>query len=345
MPGGLVQVLDRQAARRGTARPRGSAATRLLGADGDEGVQLGVEPLDPLEVELDELARARPRRGGRAPPARSRSGRRARPLAPLLDRRPRSPGPPAAARAYCGYLAASSSTRARIVDDPRRRRAAAPTRAATSRPRSGRSAPRPAGSPRCSRSRCSAPRALRLLVDRRVERVAVEREADRDDVRAALAGRRSRAARRARVLRRRQGRAGRAVAGRRRRAVSTGGLSGSASGGAPNEAATRSAAGVAVQRRPLPRHAAGGADRLLHPLRRQLLAVARARPRARSTRSSASRRGRCTPARSAAAAPSRPSFTHEAWMFVIQGCSASRATACTSSASRNVGPERARPFR
>ena len=51
------------------------------------------------------------------------------------------------------------------------------------------------------------------------------------------------------------------------------------------------------------------------------------------------------PARSAACAPSIPSFTHEACTFVIQGCSASRPTACMSSASRNVGPGRARPLR
>ena len=52
-----------------------------------------------------------------------------------------------------------------------------------------------------------------------------------------------------------------------------------------------------------------------------------------------------TPAASACRVPSGPSFTHDAWMFVIAGCSASRATAWTSSVSRNVGPRRARPCR
>ena len=50
-----------------------------------------------------------------------------------------------------------------------------------------------------------------------------------------------------------------------------------------------------------------------------------------------------TPARKAAATPSGPSFTQETCTFVIHGCSASRATACTSSVSPKVGPERARP--
>ena len=49
---------------------------------------------------------------------------------------------------------------------------------------------------------------------------------------------------------------------------------------------------VAVERRALARDAAGGADQRLHPLGRQLLPHARRRPRARSTRSSACRRGR-----------------------------------------------------
>ena len=52
-----------------------------------------------------------------------------------------------------------------------------------------------------------------------------------------------------------------------------------------------------------------------------------------------------TPARSAAATPSGPAFTHETWTFVIHGCSASRPTACMSRNSPNVGPRRASPFR
>src|SRR6266542_2443050 len=50
-----------------------------------------------------------------------------------------------------------------------------------------------------------------------------------------------------------------------------------------------------------------------------------------------------TPARSAAATPSGPSLTHETCTFVIHGCSARRATACTSSVSPKVGPLRAWP--
>ena len=43
------------------------------------------------------------------------------------------------------------------------------------------------------------------------------------------------------------------------------------------------------------------------------------------------------------AAPSGPIFTQDVWMLVISGCSASRATACISTASRKVGPWRAMP--
>ena len=126
--------------------------------------------------------------------------------------------------------------------------------------------------------------------------------------------------------------------------MSTGGLTGSASGGAPKEAATRSGAGVpySVVRgrgmRPAARIASsirsgGSSWPWLAPAAREIYSFISVPPRS------------LTPARSAAAAPSSPSFTQDAWTFVIQGCSASRATACTSSASRNVGPERARPFR
>ena len=41
------------------------------------------------------------------------------------------------------------------------------------------------------------------------------------------------------------------------------------------------------------------------------------------------------------AAPAGPIFTQEVWMLDISGCRASRATECMSTASRNVGPERA----
>ncbi|MNQ90287.1 hypothetical protein D3C85_1056220 [compost metagenome] len=43
-------------------------------------------------------------------------------------------------------------------------------------------------------------------------------------------------------------------------------------------------------------------------------------------------------------APSRPIFTQEVWMLRIRVCSTSRLTACISTASRRVGPERARPL-
>ena len=43
------------------------------------------------------------------------------------------------------------------------------------------------------------------------------------------------------------------------------------------------------------------------------------------------------------AAPAGPIFTQDVWMFDISGCRASRATECMSTASRNVGPERAMP--
>ena len=110
-PGRLVQILDRQ--RHAAERPVGQLGSRrrprLLGADGDEGVQLGVEPLDPAEVQLDQL-----RGGDLAAP--DEIG--------LLDRRQEGElvhsvrssiataitGPAGGRRAYCGYLAASSST-------------------------------------------------------------------------------------------------------------------------------------------------------------------------------------------------------------------------------------------
>ena len=80
--------------------------------------------------------------------------------------------------------------------------------------------------------------------------------------------------------------------GRGSRASLTCGFDGSASGAAPNEARDPLLGRVAVERRALARDAAGGADQRLHLLRRQLLARTPRRPRARSTRSSASRRGR-----------------------------------------------------
>ena len=66
-PGRLVQVLDRdrhaverRVGRRRLGRARGRE--RTLGVDGDERVQLRVEPLDPLEIELRRARRARPSR-------------------------------------------------------------------------------------------------------------------------------------------------------------------------------------------------------------------------------------------------------------------------------------------
>ena len=58
-PGRLVQVLDRQrhAAERAVGQLAGSSRERLVRADGDEGVQLRVEPLDPLR---GRARRARP---------------------------------------------------------------------------------------------------------------------------------------------------------------------------------------------------------------------------------------------------------------------------------------------
>ena len=49
------------------------------------------------------------------------------------------------------------------------------------------------------------------------------------------------------------------------------------------------------------------------------------------------------PAFSRLAPPSRPSFTHEAWMFGMRPSNAMRATACTSTTSSHVGPGRERP--
>ena len=106
-------------------------------------------------------------------------------------------GPPGGAATYCGYFACSSSSpRASSLDDTRRPREPHPPES------------RPVLVPVVDhdldpgvrldvREPAEPPRRLRLLVDGRVERVAVEREADRDDVRAAVAPRPSRAGRRA----------------------------------------------------------------------------------------------------------------------------------------------------
>ena len=51
------------------------------------------------------------------------------------------------------------------------------------------------------------------------------------------------------------------------------------------------------------------------------------------------------PDRRQIAAPAGPIFTHEVWMLVMAGCSTSRATECMITASRKVGPLRARPWR
>ena len=106
----------------------------------------------------------------------------------------------------------------------------------------------------------------------------------------------------------------------------------------------RSGVGGAVEGRPLARRPADRADRLLHPLRRHLLAVGGAGRAEMDSFISVPPRS-FAPPRSAACAPSTPSFTQEAWTFVIHGWSASRPTACMSTASRKVGPGRARPFR
>ena len=96
----------------------------------------------------------------------------------------------------------------------------------------------------------------------------------------------------------------------------TGGLSGSASGAAPNDARTRSSGGTPVERRPLARDAAGRADELLHALGRHLLPEL----------GSGGARDRLVHERPAEVVhaggerlprPSGPSFTQEAWMFVI----------------------------
>ena len=107
------------------------------------------------------------------------------------------------------------------------------------------------------------------------------------------------------------------AAGRRSPASRAGGLSGSASGAAPNE---RRAAPRArpVERRPLPRPAAGGADQRLHRLRRHLLAVLGAR-RARDRLVHQRPAEIVDAGRERRRTPSGPSFTQDAWMFGSAG--------------------------
>ena len=334
----------------GSGTPRNGPSARLAAqraprrADGDEGVQLRVEPLDPLEVQLDELGR-------RDLAAADEVG--------LLGRGQEGE--------LVHSLRSSIST---AITGPRRRASRvlrvlgaqqlhARARSSTIRARAAQPDP-------------PEPRPVllvvvdqhldvrvRLDVPQALQRAACASACRRPPCRACRRRARSRSGRRAggprastvasRATRASSG-DGKAGADERLRPAQAApcrpaGSSGSASGGAPNEAATRSGGGVAVERRPLARRC--GRRRGSSPPSARAASPGRGsrRPRARSTRSSASRPGRCTPARSAAAAPSGPSFTHEAWMFVIHGWSASRATACTSRASRKVGPRRARPFR
>jgi len=139
--------------------------------------------------------------------ARSRSGRGARPLGPFLDRhRDHRPGrrPLAVLRVLGGEQLHGPA----IVHDPRRSAQAHPPE------------PRPVVlvvvdqhlDPRVRldvREPLQSARSFRLLVHGRVQRVALDREADRDDVRAAV-GANGRQPRDGRLLRRRQVRAGRA---------------------------------------------------------------------------------------------------------------------------------------
>ena len=78
---------------------------RLLAADGDERVQLGIEPLDPPEVELDELAR------GHLSAAdelrllgRGQEGELVHSLRSSISTA--ITGPPGGRSRYCGYLRA-----------------------------------------------------------------------------------------------------------------------------------------------------------------------------------------------------------------------------------------------
>ena len=133
--------------------------------------------------------------------------------------------------------------------------------------------------------------------------------------------------------------------GRSRRASLTCGFHGSASGARAERARDLLGRRLAVERRPLARDAARGADQRLHPLGRQLLPPPRA-GRARD-RLVHQRPAEVVHARRAAPRrrPAGPAFTHETWTFSIHGWSASRPTACISSTSPNVGPRRARPRR
>ena len=87
----------------------GRGGERLLRADGDVGVQLGVEPLDPLQVGLDELDRrdlAAADEGRLL--GRGQEGEAVHSIRSSIETA--ITGPPGGRSRYCGYFAESSST-------------------------------------------------------------------------------------------------------------------------------------------------------------------------------------------------------------------------------------------
>src|SRR5262245_2541465 len=110
----------------------------------------------------------------------------------------------------------------------------------------------------------------------------------------------------------------------------TGGFSGSSRGSAPKEARKRSSGGspyVVVRWR-----GTRPADRIKASIRSGGSSCPNSAPAEREIDSFINVPPRSlTPAASACRVPSGPSFTHDAWMFTISGCKASRATAWTSS--------------
>ena len=293
-----------------------AAARGLLGADGHVGVQLGVEPLDPLQVGLDELDRrdlAAPDEIGLL--GRGQEGEAVHSLRSSISTAITGPG-----RRVLAVLRVLRGEQLEAWGSSTIRARAAQPHPPEPRPvlvvvvdqhldaRIGLDVAQP----------LQAPGPLRLLVDRRVQRVALDHEADRDDVRPPGRRRRSRGARPARPqATARPGRT--SSAGRRRRARVDRRVE--RLGERRRRRTTRRRARGRACRTASSAGAARGRRRGSPPPSARAAAPGRGsrRPRARSTRSSACRRGRSRPPASAACAPSSPSFTQDAWMFVIHG--------------------------
>ena len=100
-----------------------------------------------------------------------------------------------------------------------------------------------------------------------------------------------------------------------------------------------------IERVALHRFAADRADQRFHRRAAETPGRAGCRRRARCSRSSACRRDRWRRTSGRSRRPPAPSSPRTSGCLVISGCRASRATECMSTASRNVGPERAMPRR